>query len=248
MKHGCLFFFNLDSCKQSTNTGEELGGVEGRGEGCGLGNAKGVTRGWQGDDEAHQAVCAPPFHRLMPPPPDSIEEIKELCRRRRRGGRWFRAWCRGMGTRCLGVNYWIMRNNLLCLVRDIKMLLDTKESSSFTPHAFLKVCCLKCHCLVYHCLKEGVYFSPIILLFNISSCQLPWYECNRSYGSFIRLLLMMYELFPIGFSGQRQPANICCRSLKWQAKQPHCNGYKQLVHNLHNNDLTFNRLFFILKE
>lgn len=35
------------------------GRVEGRGEGCGLGNAKGVTRGWQGDDEAHQAVCAP---------------------------------------------------------------------------------------------------------------------------------------------------------------------------------------------
>lgn len=43
-----------------------------------------MTRGWQGDDGVHQAVCAPPPSSLAPTP-HSIEEIKELCSRRRRG-------------------------------------------------------------------------------------------------------------------------------------------------------------------
>lgn len=47
-----------------------------------------MTGGWQGNDGVHQAVCPPP--QPSPPPsltptPHSIEEIKELCSRRRRG-------------------------------------------------------------------------------------------------------------------------------------------------------------------
>lgn len=118
--HTHIFPLNPGALRAHTHAGQALAWIRGgemRSRMVQLGNAKGLTSGWQWDDGVHQAVGAPPFHPpAPPPPPPSAQRKLKSCVARVREGRrrWFRAWHRGMGTRCIGVNYWIMRNNLLC--------------------------------------------------------------------------------------------------------------------------------------